>query len=584
MSVKPQPWPDVPEDTAHVARLITQRGEVPLAMRVRDELGELFEDAEFAEAFGARGKPGWSPGRVAMVTVLQMVENLPDRAAARRVRFDISWKYCLGLGLEDSGFDPSVLSEFRARLVGHGLEERVLDLLVTRLKDAGLIKERGKQRTDSTQVAAAVRELSRLELAGEAVRAALEALAAAAPDWLAATVDITSWERRYGRRIDESWRPPSSKSQRAALALDFGRDGIGLLKAVYRTGSPVWLRELPALQALRQIVLQNYLMVTDHQGREVVKRRETDDEGLPPAALRRVSPYDPDARYGVKGDKFWVGYKLHISETCRTAACSEGDKPAMAKGESQAPSTVPNLITHVETTDATVPDIRLVKPVHQALQRRGVLPAEHYLDSGYASAAQVADAWKQFQVTMVTPLLADVSRQTRENRGYRREDFTVDWDKRQVTCPQGAVSQYWHPCTRRGDAMIAVRFAPTDCDPCPTRAQCTTGGSGKRYGRQIALRPREVHELVHANRTAQQQKSWQAKYALRAGVEGTIHQAVQVTGAHRTRYRGLAKTHLEHVYSAVALNLIRLDAWWNGKPLDHQRTSHLSRLSITLAA
>ncbi|MER6076290.1 transposase [Streptomyces sp. NPDC001817] len=181
VSVQPKHWPDVPEDTARVARLAALRGQAPLAMRVRDKLGELFADAEFTEAFGTRGRPGWSPGRLAMVTVLQMAENLSDRAAAHRVRFDISWKYCLGLGLDEPGFDASVPSEFRTRLVEHGLEERVLDLLVARLREEGLVKAGGKQRTDSTQVVAAVRELNRLELAGEAVRAALP-LATTPPD------------------------------------------------------------------------------------------------------------------------------------------------------------------------------------------------------------------------------------------------------------------------------------------------------------------------------------------------------------------------------------------------------------------
>jgi transposase len=579
MSLQPQPWPEIPEETARVARLVMQRGEVPLAIRVRNELGELFADEEFAEAFAVRGKPGWSPGRLAMVTVLQMADNLTDRAAAHRVRFDISWKYCLGLGLNDPGFDPSVLSEFRGRLVEHGLEERVLDLLVARLKERGLIKDRGKQRTDSTQVAAAVRELSRLELAGEAVRAAVEALASAAPRWLATVLEVAQWQARYGRRIDESWRPPASKAKREALALDFGTDGIRLLHAVYHANSPVWLRELPAVQVLRQIMVQNYAVTTDRNGREVVKRREADKEGLPPSGLRVTSPYDLDARYGVKDDKFWVGYKLHISETCQEPGVPPGHPPVA--GSDRGRPAVPNLITHVETTDATVPDIHLVTPVHQALAWRGVLPAEHYLDSGYASATVIVDALKTFNVVLVTPLQADVSRQTRENRGYRREDFAVDWEARQVTCPQGAVSQYWHPGIRSGHEVIAVRFDPGTCGPCPARAQCTTG---KRYGRQIALRPREIHELVQANRAAQNDEDWQAKYALRAGVEGTIHQAVQVTGSHHTRYRGLAKTHLEHVYSAVALNLIRLDAWWNNCPLDHRRTSHLARLNVALAA
>ncbi|MEV0034948.1 transposase [Streptomyces sp. NPDC050804] len=189
-------------------------------MRVRDELGELFADAEFAEAFGSRGRPGWSPGQLALVTVLQFAENLTDRAAAHRVRYGMDLKYALGLELDDPGFDASVLSEFRTRLVEHGMEEKVLDLLLTALKDRGLVKAGGRQRTDSTRVLAAVRDLNRLELAGETLRAALEALACAAPDWLTQAVPRSG----MGRTL----RPADSLLASASFHEQARGDGPGL--------------------------------------------------------------------------------------------------------------------------------------------------------------------------------------------------------------------------------------------------------------------------------------------------------------------------------------------------------------------
>jgi hypothetical protein len=142
-------------------------------------------------------------------------------------------------------------------------------------------------------VVAAVRELNRLELCGEAVRAAVEALSGAAPHWVARVLEVPEWNRRYGRRIDESWRPPTSQAKRDELALDFGKDAVELLQAVFRPACPAWLRELPAVQVLRQITLQNYLVTTDRQGREVVRRREADKDGLPPGRLRLTSPQAP---------------------------------------------------------------------------------------------------------------------------------------------------------------------------------------------------------------------------------------------------------------------------------------------------
>jgi len=315
VSVQPRPWPPVPEVTARAARAAARKGPYPLAMRVRDELGEVFADAGFEAGFGDRGAPGWSPGRLALVTVLQMVENLTDRGASEQVRLRLDWKYALGLEIDDPGIDHSVLSEFRTRVVEHDLAETVLDLLLAGLVERGLLGPGGKARTDSTHVVAAVRDLNRLELAGESVRACLEALAVAAPDWLAAVIDVPGWSARYSARVD-SWRLPASKTKQAELALAYARDGYGLIDAVYDPATPAWIRRVEAVQVLRIVLLQNYTRTITEDGREVVKRREADKEGLPPGKQRLTSPYDTDARWGVKRDTFWNGYKVHLTETC----------------------------------------------------------------------------------------------------------------------------------------------------------------------------------------------------------------------------------------------------------------------------
>src|SRR5580693_9041878 len=165
MSMQPRPWPDVPELTAKMARSSSRRGN--LAMRIRDELGEVYADARFAGAFGVRGRPGISPGQLMMASVLQFSENLTDRQAAEAVRDRMTWKYALGLELDDPGFDASVLSEFRSRLVAGDLTCLALDALLERLAGLGLVKAGGRQRTDSTHVLGEIRSLNRLELAGE---------------------------------------------------------------------------------------------------------------------------------------------------------------------------------------------------------------------------------------------------------------------------------------------------------------------------------------------------------------------------------------------------------------------------------
>ncbi|GAA3520656.1 hypothetical protein FHR32_007970 [Streptosporangium album] len=204
--------------------------------------------------------------------------------------------------MDDPGFDAGVLSEFRSRVVAHGLEELALDLLVSALIDKGMLKAGGKQRTDSTHVISAVRDPNRLELAGECVRAALEALSAAAPHWVQQVFDLPGWAERYRSRID-SWRLPTSETKREDLARAYGSDGYVLVAAVYAPFSPAWLRQLPAVDTLRVMLIQNYVRTTDKTGREVVKRRrplEDGGEGLPPGRWRLTSPYDTDARWAAK--------------------------------------------------------------------------------------------------------------------------------------------------------------------------------------------------------------------------------------------------------------------------------------------
>ena len=538
MCMQPVSWPEPdPQIAAAIAAMYgARKTERPLPVLIRDRLGEWLEDEKFAAAFGTRGKPGWSPSRLALVTVLQRAENLTDRLAADAVRARIDWKYLLGLSLEDPGFDHTVLAEFRGRVARAGLEQVVLDALLAKLAAAGLVKAGGKQRTDSTHVIAAVAALNLLELAGESVRAAVEALAAAHPDWLAQRICVTDWARRYGTPMT-SWRPPASEAKREELAVAYAQDGYALLEAVCDPASPAWLRELPAVDVLRRVLLQNYTR-TITEGKEVIKRREKEPEGdgLPPGHARIASPYDLDARWGVKREEFWLGYKLHITETCddappcscRAAAAARpaaeaapaGGRGGSGHDKACAHLVFPNLITTVATTDATVTDTQMTGPIHDDLAGKNLAPGRHYLDSGYLSAALVVSALTTWGIALIGPLLADTSAQARAGNGYARADFTVDYDTKTVTCPQGKTARSWSPCTQHGKDTIVAIFSITDCGPCPARPLCT---AAKR--RVLSLPPPDLAQAQAAARTAEKTIPFQADYARRAGVEGTIHQA-----------------------------------------------------------
>jgi len=585
MSMQPVAWPE--PDPLIVAAIKAMYGsrktERPLAVVIRDRLGQWLGDEDFAAAFGVRGKPGWSPSRLALVTVLQRVEKLTDRLAAEAVRTRIDWKYLLGLAVDDPGFDHTVLAEFRAKVAQAGLEQVALDALLARLAGDGLVKAGGKQRTDSTHVIAAVAALNRLELAGEAVRAVVEALATARPDWLAQRIWVSDWASRYGTPMT-AWRPPASQARQDELAITYARDGYALLEAVYEESAPDWLRELPAVDVLRRVLLQNYTRTITADGREVIKRREKepDGDGLPPGHARIASPYDTDARWGVKRGTFWLGYKLHVSETCddqpRCGCPGDGQSGRRGHDKDCAAPAFPNLITHVATTDATVPDSRLTSVIDDELAGKTLVPGRHYLDSGYLSAALVVNEAARHGIALIGPLLGDTSAQARAGKGYARAGFTIDYDAKTVTCPQGSTSASWTPCTQHGKDAIVVHFSTAGCGPCPTRALCTTGRR-----RHLTVLPRDLAEAQAAARAQEKTIPFQADYARRAGVEGTMHQAAS-HGARRARYRGLPKTRLDQAYMACALNLLRLHAYWTGTPLDRRRTSHLARLELSLAA
>jgi len=248
MSLHPHVIAPVPEATVRVARAAFPKGHPYLTFR--DALGPVFQDEDFTALFPLEGHPSLPPWRLALVTIMQFREHLADRQAAEAVRARIDWKYLLGLELTDPGFDFSVLSEFRDRLLTGSAAELLLDKLLERCRTLGLLKARGQQRTDSTHVLAAIRVMNRLELMAETLRAALNELATVAPAWLQGLAPL-AWYERYGKRIEDT-RLPQGTASRDAYAQIVGEDGFHLLDALDAPETPAGLRELPVIATLRQ--------------------------------------------------------------------------------------------------------------------------------------------------------------------------------------------------------------------------------------------------------------------------------------------------------------------------------------------
>jgi transposase len=545
--LRPMPIQPIPLETARVARAAFPKGHRYL--RVADELETLFTDDAFVALFPTQGQPAQPPWRLALVTILQFAEGLSDRQAAHAVRSRIDWKYVLRLELTDAGFDASVLSEFRGRLIAGAAEYLLFDTLLTWCRTRQLVKARGRQRTDSTHILAAVRALNRLEVVGETMRHALNTLAVVAPAWLRA-VSHPDWRDRYTRRAEDD-RLPTTHAARAALTLTVGHDGWRLLAAIDHADAPPWLRAVPAVTILRRVWMQNYWWDgTQLQWREA--------DNIPPAAQFISSPYDLDAHYARKHTTQWVGYKVHITETC------EDD--------------LPHLITHITTTPGPASDGAATPQIHAALEQRGLLPGTHIVDTGFLDAELLVESPEHYGVDLLGPTRLDYHWQAREGAGFDVQHFQLAWDQQHARCPAGKTSISWTPAVdNRRNAVIKVKFSSKDCRRCDHVAQCIR--SKKRYPRRtLTIRPQPQYQALQAARQREATEAFQAEYARRAGIEGTISRGTRGARLRRTRYIGLRRVYLGHILTAVGLNVLRLGEWFLETARAKTRSTPFARL------
>ena len=321
----------------------------------------------------------------------------------------------------------------------------------------------------------------------------------------------------YGKRRVENYHLPKTDAARDELARVIAADGETLLAAVDAATDQPLLTQLPAVLTLRRVWAEQYTGEPGH-----LRWREVKD--MPSPAGLISSPYDPEARYSTKREMNWVGYKVHLTETC---------------DEEQ-----PRLIVNVETTPATTPDDNMLKPIHESLKERDRLPEEHLVDKGYTDAHVLVESRSEYDVTIIGPVADDPSWQARAGEGFAKGNFVVDWDRQVVTCPAGKESISWLPNTYPKNGMVfEARFARKDCTPCPFRSRCT---KSEKEPRIIGLQSREHHESLQGARREQGTEGFRSRYAARAGIEGTHEQAIRRCGLRECRYIGQAKTHLQH--------------------------------------
>ncbi len=547
MSLKPSVIEPIPKETTRIAHAAFPKGNLYISMR--NELGTLFEDADFSALYPKRGQPAFAPWRLALITVMQFLENLSDRQAADAVRSRIDWKYALSLELTDSGFDYSVLSNFRERLLTDDPQTVLLDRVLEKLREKKLLKERGKQRTDSTHVLASIRVMNRLALVAETMRAALNELAVVAPEWTA-SIALADWFVRYSQRIEDT-RLPRGEKAREEFAEKVGRDGFYLLKLLDKQQPS--LLKLEQVQILQRVWQRHF---TRKETGEVQWRKNSE---LERAATAIESPYDIEARHSNKHQLSWTGYKVHLSETC--------DK------------TLPRLITNVHTTVATTQDVASTSDIQESLAKKNLLPSRHFVDTGYVDAGLLVESEEKHDVELFGPTRLNSSWQ-KKTGGYDASQFVFLQDNQKAVCPEGKQSVYWyeHQTNERySRSVVLIKFKVKDCLDCASRDKCVRNSAG--HARRLRPLARPMYEALEKTRKLLSTEDGKLEYQNRAGIEGTLSQGVRRGSLRQSRYRGLQKSHLQEVATATGINLLRTINFLEGKPIAKTRVSRFAKLA-----
>jgi transposase len=533
MSLKPkEPWP-MPRETGEIGAKILAPDSV--YKMVGDELFQLFTETDFADLYPEEGKPGYSPVILSFVSVFQYLEKYPDRQAAEALRMRMDWKYALHLALDYGGFDFSVLSEFRDRLLAHRAEARVFDRIVEALRGKGLIKERGKQRTDSLAMLTKVRHLSRLEMVVESLRLAVSAVLKAERRWGEVVIPPV-WEERYGERfVLGRYRPEEWDAYERTV----GNDGQWFLERLKSEGAPAELQNLPEVQVLKTVWAQQFRAEAGQMVYQTVKSYDGHTE--------IQTPHDPQARYSKKRDFAWVGGKLQVTET--------------------EDAGYPHLITDIAGTCSNLSDYEALAPIQERLEKRGCLPAEQYVDYGYMSGKNLA-ASQQIGIDLIGPLQDGHSLQSKLPDGITHEQFSIDWENKHVTCPSGQQSVRQSKFAKNG---LSFFFAAETCLGCPLRSRCCTGKGGR------TLEVRSSYQLLRQARERQKTEAFLKDYHQhRSGVEGCLSALARGNGLRVSRYTGHPKRHFQALFGGAAANLKRTARWLAGiRFFRHQQSWNL---------
>ena len=513
------PWA-MPAETERIGRKLLKENDV--YRLIGDRLFEQLNEEEYADLYSAEGKPGISPIILAFISVFQFMEKLADRQAVNSLRMRLDWKYALHLPLDYEGFDFSVLSEFRDRLIKGQAEGRVFEKLVKQIQEMGLIKEHGKQRTDSIAMLTKVRRLCRVETVVETLRLAIVAIVETDREWSEEIIP-PSWEEKYGERFV---RQRYSEKDWKEYEENIGENGQWLLKRLEKGSAPAGLQDLPEVQVLKTVWAQQF--------REEGGKMAYTDLKKYDGHTQIQSPHDPEARYSRKRHFEWVGDKVQVSETD-----DEG---------------YPHIITDIVATSSNRTDYEELPSIQERLEKRECKPAEHYVDAGYMSGPNLSSSQKN-DIDLIGPLANFVTPQDMLPNGITQSHFQIDAINNIVICPKGHTANNPSPVNN----SLSFRFPMKTCAACELRPRCCTGKGGRTIGISA------YYELTEAARARQKTEAFKKDYYQhRSGVEGTLSALVRGHGMRVSRYTGHKKRNLQSVFTGCAANMKRVASWLAG--------------------
>jgi transposase len=471
------------------------------------------------------GRPGVEPVVLLGVSVLQFLERVPDRQAVDLVKYHIGWKHALAQELDGDVFDPTVLVRFRERLIEHEQGRLAFELVLGGLERAGLVKQKGKQRLDSTHVLGLVSRMGTLECVRESLRLALEELAEAVSEGQRPEFWNRLWERYVDSQLDYKAAAETLKQKTTQAGTD-----VLELRTWLETQTEAW-RQGEKVELLERVWSEQFEVA---EGGGVVRKSE-----IPATPVQ--NPHDPEAQWCTKktGDvkKEWVGYKTQVAETV--------PEEPLQKGEP-----TPAFITGIVTQPATGSDeAGLAEMLDEQAEMGMEKAAELYVDGAYVSGQVLAEAEAEGRQLMGP---AQPPAQTGKS-AYKPDAFDMDVEQRRAVCPAGHTSMQCSRLEEEKTGKVTYRFEwSTHCHSCPLRAQCVPAGQKHR-----TLAVGQYHTPLEARRREMKTEAFQKQMKQRNAIEGTHSELVRAHGLRRARYRGLKKVTLQNYLIGAACNAKR---------------------------